>query len=53
MKVKNKKVELGTLSAPLAATVVQPVICLVVKGITVRGVMRAGREYYDSMDKNL
>ena len=33
--------------APLAATLVQPVISSVVKGISVRGVRRAGRGYTD------
>ena len=37
------------LLAPLAASLVQPVISLVLKGISGRGVRRAGREY---MDKN-
>ena len=37
------------LPAPLAASLVQPVISSVVKGISIRGVGRAGRRY---MDKN-
>ena len=52
--VKNeiKKQEGGFLdavSAPLAASLVQPVISSVVKGITRRGAMRRGRGY----DKNV
>ena len=34
---------IGALLAPLAASVVQPVISLVVKGISARGVSGAGR----------
>ena len=37
------------LPAPLAASLVQPVISSVVKGISIRGVGGAGRRY---MDKN-
>ena len=51
-KTWNKKQgggSLGTLLAPLAASVVQPVISSVVKGINERGVKRTGRGY---MDKN-
>ena len=40
---------LGVLLAPLAASLVQPVISSVVKGISGRGVRTAGRGY---MDKN-
>ena len=51
-KVKHeiKKQEgrfLGDLLAPLAALSVQPVIYSVVKGISARGVRRAGRGYMD------
>ena len=42
---------LAALLAPLATSVVQPVISLMVKGITRRGVMRAGKEYYNNTDK--
>ena len=35
------------LVAPLAASLVQPVISSVVKGISGRGVKRAGRGYMD------
>ena len=50
--VKNeiKKQEggfLGALLAPLAASLVQPVISSVVEGISGRGVRRAGRGYMD------
>ena len=38
---------LGALLAPLAASLVQPVIPSVVKGISGRGVRRAGRGYTD------
>ena len=38
---------LGVLLAPLAASLVQPVISSVVKGITGRGVRRAGKGYID------
>ena len=40
---------LGALLAPLAASLVQPVIPSVLKGISGRGVRRTGREY---MNKN-
>ena len=40
---------LGALLAPLNASIVQPVISSVVKGISRRAVRRAGKEY---MDKN-
>ena len=36
---------IGALLAPLAASIVQPVISLVVKGISARGVSGAGRGY--------
>ena len=36
---------------PLAASLVEPVISSVVKGITGRGIMRAGRGYYNYMNK--
>ena len=36
---------LGNLLAPLAASLVQPVISSVVKGISGRGVRRAGKGY--------
>ena len=38
---------LGALLAPLAASLVQPVVSSVVKGISGRGVRRAGRGYMD------
>ena len=38
---------LGVLLAPLAASLVQPIISSVVKGITGRGVRRAGKGYID------
>ena len=38
---------LGALLAPLAASLVQPVISSVVKDISGRGVRRAGRGYID------
>ena len=55
VKHEIKKQECGfpdTLLAPLAASVVQSVIFPMVKGITGRGVMTAGRGYYNNMDKN-
>ena len=39
---------LGVLLAPLGASLVQPVIATVVKGISGRGVRRAGRGYMDN-----
>ena len=48
VKLETKKQEgwfLGALLAPLAASIVQPVISLVVKGISGRGVRRSGRGY--------
>ena len=45
--VKCKGRFLGTLFAPLAVSLVQPVISSVVKGISGRGVRRAGRGYID------
>ena len=38
---------LGALLAPLATSLVQPVISSVVKGISRRGISRAGRGYMD------
>ena len=38
---------LGALLAPLAASIVQPVISSVVKGISRREVRRAGKGYMD------
>ena len=52
LKQEIKKQEsrfLGALLAPLAASLVQPVVSSVVKDISGRGVRRAGRGY---MDKN-
>ena len=52
LKQEIKKQEsrfLGALLAPLAASLVQPVVSSVVKGISGRGVRRAGRGY---MHKN-
>ena len=51
VKYEMKKQEGGflrTLLAPLAASLVQPVISSVVKGITGRGVRRAGRRYMNA-----
>ena len=48
VKYEIKKQEggfLGTLLAPLAASLVQPVVSSVVKGTSGRGVRRAGRGY--------
>ena len=42
---KQERGFLAALSAPLAVSVVQPVNSSVLKGITGRRVMRAGREY--------
>ena len=51
-EIKNQEGEfLGASLAPLAASVVRPVISSVVKGITGTGVTRAGRGYYNNMDK--
>ena len=50
VKNETKKQEggfLGALLAPLAASLVQPVISSVVKGIRGRGVRRAKRGYMD------
>ena len=50
VKHEIKKQEGGfleTLLAPLAASLVQPVISSVVKGISERGVRRAGTGYLD------
>ena len=50
-EIKKQEVGfLGALLAPLAVSLVQPVICSVVKGISGRGIRREGRGY---MDKNL
>ena len=50
-EMKKQKGEFpGALLAPLAALLVQPVISSVVKGISGRGVRRAGRGY---MDENI
>ena len=47
-KIKKQKGRfLGTFPAPLAASLVQPVIFLVVKGISGRGIRWAGRGYMD------
>ena len=43
MKKKQEGGFLGALLAPLAASIMQPVISSVVKGIIGRGVRRAGR----------
>ena len=43
---------LGALLAPLAASLVQTVISSVVNGISERGVRRAGKGYYNNVDKN-
>ena len=54
-KQESKKQEggfLGVLSQSLAASVVQPVISSMVKDIIGRRVIRAGREYYNNMNKN-
>ena len=48
VKLEIKKLEdgyLGALLVPLAASIVQPVISSVAKGIRGRGVRRAGRGY--------
>ena len=48
VKYEIKKQEggiFGTLLAPLAASLVQPVVSSVVKGTSGRGVRRAGRGY--------
>ena len=52
LKQEIKKQEsrfLGALLAPLAASLVQPVVSSVVKGISGRGVRRAGRGYIDKI----
>ena len=47
-KIINQKDEfLGALLAPLATSLVQPVISSVIEGINGRGVRRAGRRYMD------
>ena len=45
--MKYKKRLLGALLAPLAASLVQPVVSSVIKGISGRGFRRAGRGYAD------
>ena len=45
---KQEDKSLGALLAPLAASLVQPVISSVVKGISGRGVRGTGRGYVDS-----
>ena len=47
----NKKESrfIAALLASLAASVVKPVICLMVKGITRRGNRRAGKRYMDKI----
>ena len=52
MKLKTRGEFLDVLLAPLPDSVVQPVISSVVQGITGRAVMRAGRRYYNDMNKN-
>ena len=50
VKYETRKQEggfLGVLLAPLAASLVQPVISSVVKGISARGDRREGRGYMD------
>ena len=46
-QIKNKKVDLVELSLHLWLPLVQPVISLVLKGISRIGVKRAGRGYMD------
>ena len=46
-EIKKQGRFLGALLASLAASLVQPVISSVVKGISGRGVRRAGRGYID------
>ena len=45
--MKYKKRFLGALLAPLAASLVQPVVSSVIKSISGRGFRRAGRGYAD------
>ena len=45
--MKYKKRFLWALLAPLAASLVQPVVSSVIKGISGRGFRRAGRGYVD------
>ena len=48
-EIKKQEGEfLGALLAPLATSLVQPAISLVVKGIRGRGVRRAGSGYMDN-----
>ena len=48
-EIKNKKADFFSWNslAPLATSLVQPVISSVVKGISRRGISRAGRGYMD------
>ena len=47
-EIKNQEDRfLGALLAPLAASIVQPLISSVIKGISGRGFRRAGRGYTD------
>ena len=50
IKRKQEGGFLGALLATLAASLVKPVISLVIKGISGRGIRRVGRGY---MDKNI
>ena len=45
---KNKKADFLELCAPLAASLAPPVISSVVKGISGRGIRRAGRRYMNT-----
>ena len=49
IKKKQEGRFLGALLAPLATSLVQPVISLVVKGISGRGVRRAGSRYINKI----
>ena len=49
---KHKGGLLGALFAPFAASIVQSMISSVVKGISRRGVRRAGRAYLDKKTFN-
>ena len=49
---KHKGGLLGALFAPFAASIVQSMISSVVKGISRRGVRRAGRAYLDKRTFN-
>ena len=49
-EIKKQEGEfLGALLAPSAASIVQPVISSVVKGISGRGIRRAGRGYMNKI----